>query len=105
LEAQQVLEKEGIATRVVSMPSWELFEKQDVAYKEMVFPMVIKRRLAVEMASPMGWREFITDEGDMLGITTYGKSAPAEVLYETFGFTVDNVINRAKALLKNGSDT
>ncbi|HXB09244.1 MAG TPA: transketolase [Puia sp.] len=100
LEAQQVLEKEGIATRVVSMPSWELFEKQDTAYKEMVFPKANKRRLAVEMASPMGWREYITDGGDMLGITTYGKSAPVEVLYEIFGFTVDNVIKRAKALLE-----
>ena len=52
------------------------------------------------MASPMGWREYITDEGDMLGMKTYGKSSPAEVLYETYGFTVDNVVKRAKALLK-----
>jgi len=100
LQAQEILEKEGIASRVVSMPSWELFEQQDTAYKETVFPRAIKRRLAVEMASPMGWREYITDEGDMLGMKTYGKSAPAEVLYETYGFTVDNVVKRAKALLK-----
>lgn len=99
LQAQEKLEAEGIATRVVSMPSWELFEKQDAAYKESVFPKAVKKRLAVEMASPMGWHKYTTDEGDMLGMTTFGESAPAEVLYKHFGFTVDNVVNKAKALL------
>jgi transketolase len=100
LQAQTVLEQEGISCRVVSMPSWELFEKQDAAYKEMVFPKAIRKRLAVEMASPMGWREYTTDEGDMLGMTTFGMSAPAEVLYKTFGFTAENVVKRAKAVLQ-----
>ena len=99
LQAQTKLRQEGIAARVVSMPSWELFEKQDAAYKEKVFPKAIRKRLAVEMASPVGWREYITDEGDMLGMTTFGKSAPAKDLYKAFGFTVDNVVKRAKALL------
>jgi transketolase len=99
LKAQVKLQEEGIAARVVSMPSWELFEKQDAAYKEKVFPKATRKRLAVEMASPIGWREYITDEGDMLGMTTFGKSAPAEDLYKVFGFTVDNVVKRAKALL------
>ena len=99
LQAQTKLRQEGIAARVVSMPSWELFENQDAAYKEKVFPKAIRKRLAVEMASPVGWREYITDKGDMLGMTTFGKSAPAKDLYKTFGFTVDNVIKRAKALL------
>ncbi len=99
MEAQAKLEAEGISTRVVSMPSWELFEKQDAAYKEKVFPKAYKKRLAVEMASPMGWHKYTTDEGDMLGMTTFGESAPAEDLYKHFGFTVDNVVNKAKALL------
>jgi transketolase len=99
MQAQAELEKEGISTRVVSMPSWELFEKQDAAYKESVLPKAHKKRLAVEMASPMGWSKYTTDEGDMLGMTTFGESAPAEDLYKHFGFTVDNVVKRAKALL------
>jgi transketolase len=99
MEAQAKLEADGISTRVVSMPSWELFEKQDAAYKEKVFPKAYKKRLAVEMASPMGWHKYTTDEGDMLGMETFGESAPAEDLYKHFGFTVDNVVKRAKALL------
>lgn len=100
MQAQEKLEAEGISTRVVSMPSWELFEKQDAAYKEKVLPKANKKRLAVEMASPMGWHKYTTDEGDMLGMTTFGESAPAEDLYKHFGFTVDNVVAKAKALLK-----
>ena len=99
LQAQAKLEEEGISTRVVSMPSWELFERQSAAYKESVFPKAHKKRLAVEMASPMGWHKYTSDEGDMLGMTTFGESAPAEALYIEFGFTVDNVVKRAKALL------
>jgi transketolase len=99
MQAQAKLEEEGISTRVVSMPSWELFEKQDAAYKETVFPKAYKKRLAVEMASPMGWHKYTTDEGDILGMTTFGESAPAEELYKHFGFTVDNVVKKAKALL------
>jgi transketolase len=99
MDAQAKLEAESISTRVVSMPSWELFEKQDAAYKEKVFPKKYKKRLAVEMASPMGWHKYTTDEGDMLGMTTFGESAPADDLYKHFGFTVDNVVKRAKALL------
>jgi len=99
MEAQAKLTADGVNTRVVSMPSWELFEKQSAAYKESVFPKAVKKRLAVEMASPMGWHKYITDEGDMLGMTTFGESAPAEDLYKHFGFTVDNVVKKAKALL------
>jgi transketolase len=99
IEAQVKLEADGISTRVVSMPSWELFEKQNDAYKESVFPKMYRKRLAVEMASPMGWHKYITDEGDMIGMETFGESAPAEELYQLFGFTIENVIKRAKALL------
>jgi len=99
MDAQAKLTEEGIATRVVSMPSWELFEKQSDAYKEKVLPKAIKKRLAVEMASPLGWHKYVTDEGDTLCMTTFGESAPADDLYKHFGFTVDNVVKKAKALL------
>ncbi len=99
MDAQGKLTEEGISSRVVSMPSWELFEKQSAAYKESVLPKAIKKRLAVEMASPLGWHKYVTDEGDTLCMTTFGESAPAEDLYKFFGFTVDNVVKKAKALL------
>jgi len=99
MSAQVKLKEEGIAARVVSMPSWELFEKQDAAYKEEVFPKAIRKRLAVETGSPLGWHKYLTDEGDIIAMTTFGESAPAEELYKVFGFTVENVINKAKALL------
>lgn len=99
LDAQAKLKEEGVSARVVSMPSWELFEKQPDEYKEQVLPKTIKKRLAVEAASVFGWHKYITDEGDMIGMTTFGESAPAEDLFKHFGFTVDNVVKRAKALL------
>jgi transketolase len=99
LEAQGKLKEEGVNARVVSMPSWELFEKQSAEYKEQVLPKAIKKRLAVEAASVFGWHKYITDEGDMIGMTTFGESAPADDLFKHFGFTVDNVVKKAKALL------
>jgi transketolase len=99
LQAQQKLNENGIAARVVSMPSWELFEKQDEGYKQRVFPKGIKKRLAVEAGSPMGWHKYVTDEGDILGITRFGESAPGPEVFKEFGFTVENVVNKAKALL------
>jgi transketolase len=99
LQAQQKLKENGIAARVVSMPSWELFEKQDENYKQRVFPKGIKKRLAVEAGSPLGWHKYVTDEGDVLGMTRFGESAPAADLFKEFGFTVENVVNKAKALL------
>ena len=99
IDAQEKLKDEGIAARVVSMPSWELFEKQDAAYKEKVFPKAIRKRLAVETGSPLGWHKYVTDEGDIIAMTTFGESAPAEELYKVFGFTIDNVVKKAKALL------
>jgi transketolase len=98
LQAQAKLLEVGIQARVVSMPSWELFEKQDAAYKEKVFPKAIKKRLAVEAGSPLGWHKYVTDEGDIIAMHTFGESAPAEELFKEFGFTVDNVVNKAKAL-------
>ena len=99
MSAQEKLKQESIASRVVSMPSWELFEKQDQAYKEKVFPKAMKKRLAVEAGSPLGWHKYVTDDGDIIGMTTFGESAPAEDLYKEFGFTVENVVAKAKAVL------
>jgi transketolase len=99
LQAQQKLKENGIAARVVSMPSWELFDHQDDSYKQKILPKGLKKRLAVEMASPMGWNKYVTDEGDILGINRFGESAKAEDLLKEFGFTVDNVVSRAKSLL------
>jgi len=99
LGAQEKLKEQGIAARVVSFPCWELFEKQSAEYKEQVFPKHIKKRLSVEAGSVLGWNKYVTDEGDIIGMTTFGESAPAEELYKVFGFTVDNVIKRATALL------
>src|SRR5688572_1311703 len=99
MDAQAKLKEQGIASRVVSMPSWELFEKQDAAYKEKVLPKSIRKRVAVEAGSPLGWHKYVTDEGSVVAMTTFGESAPAPDLMKFFGFTVDNVVKKAKELL------
>jgi transketolase len=81
------------------MPCWELFEEQSAEYKESVLPKAVKKRLAVEAGSTMGWHRYITDDGYVLGVDTFGASAPGGVILEKFGFTVDNVVAKAKALL------
>jgi transketolase len=99
LEAQKSLKDQNIAARVVSMPSWELFEKQDQAYKEKVFPKNLRKRLAVEAGSPLGWNKYVTDEGDIIGINGFGTSAPGDEVMKEYGFTVDNIVARAKKLI------
>ncbi len=100
LAAQDMLKADGIQTRVVSMPSWELFEKQDESYKRTVFPPEIKKRVAVEAGATLGWYKYITDEGAVIGLDRYGESAPAEDLMQEFGFTPENVVKHAKLILK-----
>jgi len=100
LQAQEKLKSEGIDARVVSMPSWELFDKQSDSYKEKVFPKSVKKRLAVEAGSPLGWHKYVGDKGDVIAMNGFGESAPAEQLFAEFGFTVENVVKKAKALLK-----
>ena len=90
---------EGKKVRVVSMPSWELFEAQDAAYRESVLPKAVTKRIAVEAASSFGWSKYIGTEGDSVTIDRFGASAPGAVCLEKFGFTVDNVVAKAKALL------
>ncbi|UAY55915.1 transketolase [Arachidicoccus terrestris] len=99
IEAQTELYKSGIWARVVSFPSWELFDKQDQAYKEKVFPVTIRKRIAVEAASPVGWCKYVGDEGLVIGLDHFGESAPGEELMHEFGFTPENIIQSAKSLL------
>jgi transketolase len=99
VQAAEILRGEGKKVRVVSMPSWEMFEKQDASYKESVFPKAVRKRLAVEAGSSMGWCRYVTDEGATVSVDTFGASAPDKVVFEKYGFTVDNVVAKAKALL------
>jgi transketolase len=99
IEAHRQLGDEGIASRVVSMPSWELFEAQPQEYRDAVLPPKITIRLAVEAGVPTGWERYVGREGDILAMTRFGASAPGQVLGEAFGFTPENVANRARTLL------
>ena len=99
LSSADKLRQEGIAVRVVSMPSHELFEKQSAEYKESVLPKSVRARIAIEAASPFGWERYVGLDGDTVTLDHYGASAPFSVLYEKFGFTVENVTTKAKNLL------
>ena len=98
-EAGKVLKSKGVEARIVSMPSWELFEEQPEEYRESVLPKNVRARLAVEAGSSFGWHKYTGTEGDILSIDHFGASAPAEILFEKFGFTIDNVVERAVKLL------
>lgn len=97
--AQKALAEEGIHVRVVSMPSLELFEKQSQEYKDSVILPDVKARLAIEMAQPLGWERYVGDNGDILGIDRYGASAPGPKVIAEYGFTVENVVAKVKALI------
>ncbi|QTD42244.1 transketolase [Sporosarcina sp. Te-1] len=99
VEAQESLKKEGIEVSVVSMPSWNLFDQQDEAYKETVFPKAITKRLAIEMGSSLGWHKYTGTEGEVLAIDTFGASAPGNTVIEQYGFTVENIVNKVKRLI------
>jgi transketolase len=99
IDAQAKLKEQGIPARVVSMPSWELFEKQDKAYKEKVLPPTIRKRLSVEAGSTIGWEKYVTESGGVIGMTGFGESGPIADLMKFFGFTVDNVVNKAKEIV------
>jgi len=98
LQSQATLEAEGISTRVVSMPSWELFEEHDEAYRQEVLPADV-RKLAIEAGSSLGWWKYVGDDGDAIGLERFGASAPSDVVYEKLGLNVENVVQRAKALV------
>ncbi len=99
IEAQTKLISEGIDARVVSMPSWELFKAQAQKYRDEVLPPSVKARLAVEAGSPFGWCEWVGDNGDVIGISKFGASAPLNELFKHYGFTVENIVSKAKSLI------
>lgn len=99
IEAQKRLLTEGIAVAVVSMPSWDRFEKQPQEYKESVLPKSVKKRLAIEMGASLGWERYTGDDGEVLVIDQFGASAPMNVLLKEYGFTVDNVVKKLKEIL------
>lgn len=100
LEAYEQLTHEGIKCRVVSMPSWEIFERQSQEYRNSVLPPEIKARVSVEQASTFGWERYVGERGRMIGMTTFGASAPLKELVKKFGFTLDHVVASAKELLQ-----
>lgn len=98
--AKEELEKEGKSVRVVSVPCMDVFEAQSPEYIEEVLPSAVRTRLAVEAANPMPWYKYVGLDGDVVAMDTFGASAPAKILFEHFGFTVANVVEKAKALVK-----
>jgi len=94
--AQEKLAADGVKARVVSIPSWELFERQDQAYKESVLPAAVTARVTVEMASTFGWERYAGAKGKIIGMRTFGASAPLKDLLKRFGFTVEKVVATAK---------
>lgn len=99
LAAAERLQSEDIAVRCVSMPSWELFDEQPQSYRDDVLPPDVTARLAVELGVSQGWSRYVGADGDMFGVERFGASAPAGILLREYGFTVENVVARARALL------
>jgi transketolase len=99
LGAYEQLIKDGVKVRVVSMPSWELFERQSKDYRDSILPPSIKKRIAIEAAAPIGWEKYVGDSGKIIGINTFGTSAPVDAIFKHFGFTVENVTAQAKEIL------
>ncbi len=103
VEARERLQQQNIQTRLVSMPSWELFDAQAEEYRRSVFPPSIRARLAVEAGATQGWHRYVGEHGDVIGLDHFGASAPAPVLMREYGFTVENVCKRALALLEKNN--
>ena len=99
MDAKKQLDDAGIDTRVVSMPSWELFRMQSAKYQKEVLPPSVKARVALEAGSPMGWRDWVGEKGTIIGIDTFGASAPYKEIYKHYGLTAENVVGKVKALV------
>ena len=99
MDAAKLLQTEGIAARVVSLPSWELFDAQPEAYRDGVLPPEITARVSIEAATPLGWERYVGRDGVAVGVPHFGASAPAEVIYENFGLTAQRVVEEAKGLV------
>ncbi len=99
LEAHKQLTGEGVASRVVSMPCWDLFEAQPQSYKDMVLPPAVKARVSVEAGSPLGWERYVGLEGAIIGLNRFGASAPGEIVMRELGFTPEHIVKVAKSIL------
>jgi transketolase len=99
--AAEILEEKGIGVRVVSMPSWELFEKQSEEYKEEILPKKVTKRLSVEAGSSLGWHKYVGLDGRVISMNSFGASAPGEELFKQFDFTVEHVVEEALKLIEN----
>ena len=98
LTAARKLAENGTKVRVVSLPSWEIFDRQPREYRDSVLPPAVTARIAVEAGIKLGWEHYVGLQGKIIGMETFGASAPASILYEKFGFTVDKIIAAAEAL-------
>jgi transketolase len=105
IEAYEQLNKEGVPTRVISMPSWELFDDQDQTYRESVLPPGVKARVSVEQASDFGWPKYTGSEGAHVGMESFGASAPLKQLLKKFGFNVEHVVAAAKSQIARHRST
>jgi transketolase len=101
--AQEQLAKDGVKSRVVSMPSWELFDRQDKAYKDSVLPPSVGARVSVEQGSTLGWERYVGSGGRAIGMRTFGASAPLKDLQKKFGFAPESVVAAAKEQLSRRS--
>ena len=99
VDAYEQLVKDGIRARVVSMPSWDIFERQTLEYRNSVLPPTVKARVAIEQASTFGWERYVGDQGRVIGMHTFGASAPLKELQKKFGFVPDQVVAVAKEVL------
>jgi transketolase len=99
LDAQKQLAEEGISSRVVSMPSWELFEAQTKEYRDAVLPPNVHSRVSIEAGSPFGWERYVGPAGAIIAVNRFGASAPGPIVLQHYGFTMENVVAVAKALL------
>ena len=99
VEAADLLAADGLTVRIVSMPSWERFSAQDRSYRDEVLPPTVRARVAIEAATPFGWERWVGDAGAIIGMERFGASAPAEELFEAFGFTGTNVADVARGVL------
>jgi len=99
LEAHNQLAREGVASRVVSMPCWDLFQAQPQSYKDAVLPPSVKARVSVEAGSPLGWERYVGLEGAIIGLHRFGASAPGEIVMRELGFTPEHIVKVAKSIL------
>jgi transketolase len=105
LEAAENLEDSGVKTRVVSFPSWELFEKQDEEYKAKVLPSSVKARVSIEAGVKQGWEKYVGEQGDFISIEKFGASAPYQTIFDNYGFTADNIVTTAEDVLRKVKQT